>query len=494
MASLAELATANTPLSNAAISHLQRLVGSWALPCDPRACRPVAVRTGRLRRDLLRRAGHIRSSTGPTRTPVIPWAGSLQRRRGPWSSAVSSTACASRVRWRSRFPSKTLDTTVLEGQLERTDPQRHGRPCAGASRGRDHRVLTREGEAGLTRIHSGLEREYRELFQRFAVMVEEEPPARAAWRSSANSRACAGDGVMVLDRERRIEFASPNACRRCTDSACRPNSSAAASNRSESTTPWCVALETRLTRSPRSITATICSVAAVSSAARQDAPPGCSCSLETSVNCAVESGCWFPRTPRFEIHHRVKNNLQTIQSLLQLQSRRLNSSEAKNAVAQSARRIGSIAIVHETLATDATDEVDFDSVVACRGLFRKGSRHRIDLLRVEVSGGVGMLGEVAMPLAVALVELVQNVVDQPARERARVWRSRLPAITATSSSGSATTVSAFPTGSRSIETRAWALPSCGPSSSLISEGRSRSVRRHRGAAVRWWRSGAAATQ
>ena len=31
----------------------------------------------------------------------------------------------------------------------------------------------------------------------------------------------------------------------------------------------------------------------------RDAPPGCSCSLETSVNCAVESGCWFPRTPRF---------------------------------------------------------------------------------------------------------------------------------------------------------------------------------------------------
>ena len=38
MASLAELATANTPLSNAAISHLQRLVGSWALPCDLHLC------------------------------------------------------------------------------------------------------------------------------------------------------------------------------------------------------------------------------------------------------------------------------------------------------------------------------------------------------------------------------------------------------------------------------------------------------------------------
>ena len=99
--------------------------------------------------------------------------------------------------------------------------------------------------------------------------------------------------------------------------------------------------------------------------------------------------------------------------MLQLQSRRLGSDEAREAVRQSARRIGAIAVVHETLATDATDEVDFDTVVhrvvrlVTEGL---GSTERP--LDLQVSGEVGHLpGEVAMPLAVAIAELVQNAVD-----------------------------------------------------------------------------------
>ena len=51
-----------------------------------------------------------------------------------------------------------------------------------------------------------------------------------------------------------------------------------------------------------------------------------------------------------EIHHRVKNNLQTIASLLRLQARRLTSDEAKAALNESVLRIGSIALVHEILS------------------------------------------------------------------------------------------------------------------------------------------------
>ena len=50
-----------------------------------------------------------------------------------------------------------------------------------------------------------------------------------------------------------------------------------------------------------------------------------------------------------EIHHRVKNNLQTISSLLRLQGRRLASPEAKAAIEESVRRVRSIALVHEIL-------------------------------------------------------------------------------------------------------------------------------------------------
>ena len=64
-----------------------------------------------------------------------------------------------------------------------------------------------------------------------------------------------------------------------------------------------------------------------------------------------------------EIHHRVKNNLQTIASLLRLQGRRLRSPEAQAALAESERRIRSIAIVHETLSREAGDVVRFNEIV-----------------------------------------------------------------------------------------------------------------------------------
>src|SRR5947209_11033897 len=64
-----------------------------------------------------------------------------------------------------------------------------------------------------------------------------------------------------------------------------------------------------------------------------------------------------------EIHHRVKNNLQTIASLLRLQRRRVANAEARDALAESERRIRSIAIVHETLSRDAGDVVDFNEIV-----------------------------------------------------------------------------------------------------------------------------------
>ena len=54
-----------------------------------------------------------------------------------------------------------------------------------------------------------------------------------------------------------------------------------------------------------------------------------------------------------EIHHRVKNNLQTISSLLRLQGRRSSSPEAKAAIEESVRRIRSIALVHEILSHEA---------------------------------------------------------------------------------------------------------------------------------------------
>jgi two-component sensor histidine kinase len=114
-----------------------------------------------------------------------------------------------------------------------------------------------------------------------------------------------------------------------------------------------------------------------------------------------------------EIHHRVKNNLQTISSLLRLHGRRLESPEARAALDESVRRIRSIALVHETLSAGASQEVDFGDIV--RQLVRMvgegiGSDERP--VRLTVEGDPGEVrAEVATPLALVLTELLQNALE-----------------------------------------------------------------------------------
>ena len=63
-----------------------------------------------------------------------------------------------------------------------------------------------------------------------------------------------------------------------------------------------------------------------------------------------------------EIHHRVKNNLQTVAALLRLQARRIESPEGRSALEEAVRRVGSIAIVHDTLSQYFDEQVAFDEV------------------------------------------------------------------------------------------------------------------------------------
>src|SRR5215213_9598321 len=63
-----------------------------------------------------------------------------------------------------------------------------------------------------------------------------------------------------------------------------------------------------------------------------------------------------------EIHHRVKNNLQTVAALLRMQGRRITVPEAQAALAEAVRRVGSIALVHETLSQSFDDNVAFDEI------------------------------------------------------------------------------------------------------------------------------------
>jgi two-component sensor histidine kinase len=113
-----------------------------------------------------------------------------------------------------------------------------------------------------------------------------------------------------------------------------------------------------------------------------------------------------------EIHHRVKNNLQTVAALLRLQARRLQVPEGREALEEAVRRVGSIAIVHETLSHTPEEQVDFDDI-ADRVIAMTGEVAAAETQVVPRRiGAFGVLrSEIATPLAMVLTELLQNAVQ-----------------------------------------------------------------------------------
>ena len=113
-----------------------------------------------------------------------------------------------------------------------------------------------------------------------------------------------------------------------------------------------------------------------------------------------------------EIHHRVKNNLQTVAALLRLQARRIDSDDAKAALEEAVRRVGSIAIVHETLSQTVDEHVVFDEIADRLGAMVAEVSAAAGRVRVRREGSFGELAsEIASALAMVLTELIQNAVE-----------------------------------------------------------------------------------
>ncbi|MDW3219358.1 MAG: histidine kinase N-terminal domain-containing protein [Acidimicrobiales bacterium] len=417
MAGLEELARRSTALDDAAVDHCLQLVSGWSLlsdlsfsdlllyaPVDASATSFVVL-------------GHMRSVTGSTVHVADP--------------VGSVVAADSRPQLRLAY---------LDG--ERTDGLVPWAPAHGPSRDdptveediggigaritvdyipvrRDDAViavLARESDPQLLRHPNPVERRYRDLWERFAAMVAAGAfPLERSERVGELREPRVGDGVVVLDREQRIEYTSPNATSALHRIGVRANvvgrtlgelgtaehavRRAFASRHStleelEHGTTAVIARCHPLVEDGR-VSGAVLLLRDISELRSRD-------KLLLSKDATIR-----------EIHHRVKNNLQTIQSLLRLQSRRLETAEAKSAIEQSARRIGSIAIVHETLAVDTADVVDFDAVAGrVVRMVEEGLGSTERPVRVEIVGTLGELGgDVAMPLAVVLTELVQNAID-----------------------------------------------------------------------------------
>ncbi|MDR1355049.1 MAG: sensor histidine kinase [Propionibacteriaceae bacterium] len=113
-----------------------------------------------------------------------------------------------------------------------------------------------------------------------------------------------------------------------------------------------------------------------------------------------------------EVHHRVKNNLQTVASLLRLQSRRMSSDEGRAALREAVSRVQSIALVQEILSATYDEMVPFDQVVD-QLLFMVGDlASPSGTVTSHREGSFGMVpADAATSLALVVTELCQNAIE-----------------------------------------------------------------------------------
>jgi two-component system, sensor histidine kinase PdtaS len=113
-----------------------------------------------------------------------------------------------------------------------------------------------------------------------------------------------------------------------------------------------------------------------------------------------------------EIHHRVKNNLQTVAALLRLQARRTVNAEGREALIESVRRVSSIALVHDALSMSVDEQVNLDEVID-RILPIMNDVASVDRpIRINRVGHLGVLdSDRATALIMVITELVQNAIE-----------------------------------------------------------------------------------
>ena len=275
-------------------------------------------------------------------------------------------------------------------------------------------VLSRDFSPDEQRTPGELEITYFFLFRRLAQMIADGSFPYATDEPEIDDAPRVSDGLLVLDASARVRFASPNSVSVLSRLGVRSVEGrrlALAGVRQR-------AVERAFaTREPHFEEVEVNSHAAV-----VQCLPIIETGELTGAIVFVRDVTDLRRRDRLliskdatiaEIHHRVKNNLQTISSLLRLQGRRVVADEARTAIDESVRRIRAIAVVHELLSQQPEDAVEFEDVA--RPLVRlveEGLTGNDQPVRFVIEGKAGRLpAAVATPLAVVLAELMQNAVE-----------------------------------------------------------------------------------
>ncbi|WP_346619845.1 sensor histidine kinase [Blastococcus montanus] len=285
-------------------------------------------------------------------------------------------------------------------------------------------VLAKDTSLAVTRSPSTLELTYLDIAADLSLMVSAGtfPPAKL---QDAEMSPRVGDGLVRLDGSGRVTYASPNALsayRRMgvagdlagatlADVTCRAVVDRVAGEAAAAGIAAAVAGRYLDPVDVEGPSATLLLRALPLQA--PGAPPGALVLVRDVTDVRRRDRALLTKDATIrEIHHRVKNNLQTVAALLRLQARRMTEPTARAALEESVRRVASIAVVHETLAGSREDVVDVDDILD-QVLPMLG-----DLTSVGPAARtrrVGSFGELpaaaATPLVLAITELLHNAAE-----------------------------------------------------------------------------------
>ena len=412
----AELAESHTGLKPEELEHLQRLLGSWSVLAD------LSFSDLLLLVPVVPEGGDAESAEGAARRhevedPELVVLGQMRPTNRPtlvdqdlvgqtvnesqWSLAARCLHSGEIVRGSIHHP-------VLGEQVPVENiPVRFG--------GRIIAVLLRVSLAPLKGPTSMYERTYLDVFERLADMVGQSAFPFPDEDVGTEEAPRVGDGVVVVDADGRVEFASPNALNafhRMGIYAQPEGRRFADLEIEESAVEWALAtgrpVVEEVERRPDVMVLVHCI-------------PLLSHGVVTGAMILLRDVTDVRRLDRLllskdaairEVHHRVKNNLQTISSLLRLQARRVGDRAARVALHEAERRVRSIALVHEILSRDPSDQVPFAEIVSSLVQMAEDSVVSSQPIEISVHGDLGEVSaDVATPLAVTVAELLQNAVE-----------------------------------------------------------------------------------
>lgn len=413
MPTLLELASEHTELSEDDVSHLAALISEWGMLADFSFADlllyvPVTS-TGGVN---WLTASQVRAATGQTLYEsdlVGEFADDTDR---PFIAAAAQSGQIQQGEITLSYLNDPVNMTAIP-------VMREGRAIA---------VLTREVSSVSGRRPGQLERTYLSIFDDFANMIATGlfPFEGRVADSSVAPRV--GDGVVVLDGSGRVRYASPNAVSALHRIGIRAN--AVGQSLAELGFAHDAARASFERREPvveeldqeHDVTLLVRSIPILKQGVRATNVVGGVVLMRDVSELRRRDRLILTKDATIkEIHHRVKNNLQTISSLLRLQGRRLSSDEAKAAIADSVRRIRTIALVHETLSREPGEDVAFVEILRPLIQLSQESLQSSDRpVRFEVRGDAGRLpATIATPLSVVILELLQNVVDHAFGDKRR---------------------------------------------------------------------------